>query len=47
MWPEYGHGYEYSLYNYKTFEERKEELIKDIEKENKRRTLLRSFYRNI
>ena len=45
MWPEYGHNS--SIYNYKTFEERKEELIKDIEKANKRRTLLRSFYRNI
>lgn len=46
MWPEYGH--ERALLNkFKTFKERKEELIKDIEKENKRRTLLRSFYRNI
>lgn len=46
MWPEYGH--ERTLLNkFKTFREKKEELIKDIEKENKRRTLLRSFYRNI
>lgn len=45
MWPD--HRNECSIYSYKTLEERKEELIKDIEKENKRRTLLRSFYRNI
>lgn len=45
MWSEYRH--DCSPYWYKTFEERKEELIKDIEKANKRRTLLRSFYRNI
>lgn len=45
MWPEYRH--DCSPYWYKTLEERKEELIKDIEKANKRRTLLRSFYRNI
>ena len=46
MWPEYGHE-RVLLNKFKTFRERKEELIKDIEKENKRRTLLRSFYRNI
>lgn len=45
MWPDYRN--ERSIYSYKTLKERKEELIKDIEKANKRRTLLRSFYRNI
>ena len=38
---------EKSIWHYKTEREKKEELIKDIEKANKRRTLLRSFYRNI
>ena len=45
MWPEYAN--KLSPYWYKTSRDKKEELIKDIEKENKRRTLLRSFYRNI
>lgn len=45
MWPD--HRDERLFYKYKTSKERKEEQIKEIEKENKRRTLLRSFYKNI
>ena len=45
MWEK--HRTEYSIYSYKTEREKKEDLIRQIRNENKRRTLLRSFYRNI
>lgn len=38
---------EKSIWHYKTEREKKEDLIRQIRNENKRRTLLRSFYRNI